>query len=63
MTKVYYNEIDPYCAEWLYNLQRENLIAPGDIDTRPVQDVRPNEIRGYAQHHFFAGIGIWSAAL
>ena len=63
MPKAYYNEIDLYCAEWLYNLQKENLIAPGDIDTRPIQDVRPSDLAGYTQHHFFAGIGIWSAAL
>ena len=63
MPKAYYNEIDLYCAEWLYNLQRENLIAPGDIDTRPIQDVRPSDLRGYTQHHFFAGIGGWSRAL
>lgn len=63
MPRAYYNEIDLYCAEWLYNLQKENLIAPGDIDTRPIQDVRPSDLRGYAQHHFFAGIGGWSYAL
>ena len=40
MTKVYYNENDLFCAEWLYNLQKENLIAPGDIDTRSITDVR-----------------------
>lgn len=63
MPKAYYNEIDLYCAEWLYNLQKENLIAPGDIDTRPIQDVCPNDLKGYSQHHFFAGIGGWSRAL
>ena len=63
MPKAYYNEIDLYCAEWLYNLQKENLIAPGDIDTRPIQDVCPNDLKGYSQHHFFAGIGGWSYAL
>lgn len=61
--RAYYNEIDPYCAEWLYNLQRANLIAPGDIDTRPIQDVRPSDLRGYTQCHFFAGLGGWSYAL
>ncbi|MDE2103173.1 MAG: DNA cytosine methyltransferase [Patescibacteria group bacterium] len=63
MPRAYYNEIDLFCAEWLYNLQRENLIAPGDIDTRPIQDVRPSDLKGYTQHHFFAGIGGWSYAL
>ena len=61
--RAYFNEIDLYCAEWLYNLQKENLIAPGDIDTRPIQDVCPNDLKGYSQHHFFAGIGGWSRAL
>jgi len=60
---VYYNENDPRCAHWLYNLMQQNLIAPGDIDTRDIRDVTPSDIRGYAQCHFFAGIGIWSSAL
>jgi DNA (cytosine-5)-methyltransferase 1 len=63
MTRAYYNEIDLYCAEWLYNLQATNLIPPGDIDTRPIQDVRPSDLKGYAQHHFFAGLGGWPRAL
>jgi len=63
MPRAYYNEIDLHAAEWLYNLQRENLIAPGDIDTRPIQDVRPSDLGGYTQCHFFAGIGGWSLAL
>lgn len=60
---AYYNEIDPYAAQWLRNLIAAGLIAPGDVDERSVIDVRPAELRGYAQCHFFAGIGIWSCAL
>lgn len=63
LPRTYYNEIDKFCAEWLYNLQRKNLIAPGDIDTRPIQDVRPSDLKDYTQCHFFAGIGGWSYAL
>jgi DNA (cytosine-5)-methyltransferase 1 len=60
---AYYNEIDPYAAAWLRNLIAADLIAPGDVDERSVVDVRPDELRGYRQCHFFAGIGVWSYAL
>lgn len=31
---AYYNEIDPYAAQWLRNLIKEGLIAKGDVDER-----------------------------
>jgi DNA (cytosine-5)-methyltransferase 1 len=60
---VYYNEIEPYAAYWLRNLISANLIAPGEVDERSIKDIHPNDLRGYVQHHFFAGIGGWSLAL
>lgn len=60
---AYYNEIDPYAAQWLRNLITAGLIAPGDVDERSVVDVSSNDLAGYDQCHFFAGIGLWSAAL
>jgi len=60
---AYYNEIDPYAAQWLRNLIEAGHIAPGDVDERDMQEVKPDEIKGYTQHHFFAGIGGWSLAL
>ena len=60
---AYYNEIDQFSAVWLKNLIAEGLIANGEVDTRSIVDVRPAELRGYAQCHFFAGIGGWSLAL
>jgi len=60
---AYYNEIDPYAAQWLRNLIAAGLIAPGDVDERDIRDVRPGDLRGYTQCHFFAGIGVWSYAL
>jgi DNA (cytosine-5)-methyltransferase 1 len=60
---AYYNENDPYCAQWLRNLIAEGLIAPGDVDERDIQDVSSDDLKGYTQHHFFAGIGGWSFAL
>lgn len=60
---AYYNEIDPYVAQWLRNLIAENLIAPGHVDERSIVDVTPGDLAGYTQCHFFAGIGGWSRAL
>jgi DNA (cytosine-5)-methyltransferase 1 len=59
----YYNEIDPYAAQWLRNLIAEGLIAKGDVDERSIKDVRGSDLAGYTQCHFFAGIGGWSYAL
>src|ERR1700761_3543402 len=63
MSKAYYNENDPFAADWLRNLIMADLIAPGDVDERSIEDVRPDDLRGYRQCHFFAGIGVWSYAL
>jgi DNA (cytosine-5)-methyltransferase 1 len=60
---AYYNEHDPYCAQWLRNLIAAGLIADGIVDERSIDDVVPNELLGYTQCHFFAGIGVWSYAL
>ena len=60
---AYYNEFDPYAAQWLRNLIAAGEIAPGDVDERSIEDVRPTELAGYTQCHFFAGIGAWSYAL
>lgn len=60
---AYYNEIDPFCCEWLRNLIAAGYIAPGDVDERDIRAVQPDDLRGYAQCHFFAGIGGWSLGL
>jgi len=60
---AYYNEIDPFAAQWLRNLIAAGHIAPGDVDERSIADVHVSDILGYTQHHFFAGIGGWSLAL
>lgn len=59
----YYNEFEPQAAQWLRNLIDAGLIPAGDVDTRSIEDVIPNELRGYTQCHFFAGIGGWPLAL
>jgi DNA (cytosine-5)-methyltransferase 1 len=60
---AYYNEYDPFAADWLRNLITADLIAPGEVDERSIVDVQPDDVRGFTQAHFFSGIGIWSHAL
>ncbi|HHV7344946.1 DNA cytosine methyltransferase [Enterobacter cloacae complex sp. RIVM_C039474] len=58
-----YNEIDPFAAQWLRNLIAGGHIAPGEVDERSIEDVTPDDLRGFTQCHFFAGIGVWSHSL
>jgi DNA (cytosine-5)-methyltransferase 1 len=60
---TYYNEHDPDAADWLEGLIAAGVIPDGYVDRRDVRDVRPDDLRGYVQCHFFAGIGGWPAAL
>lgn len=60
---AYYNEFNPYAAQWLRNLIDAGLIAPGVVDERSIEDVAPEDLRGFAQVHLFAGVGGWSIAL
>jgi DNA (cytosine-5)-methyltransferase 1 len=60
---AYYNEIHSYAAQHLRNLIAAGHIAAGDVDERDIRDVRPDDLRGYTQCHFFAGIGGWPLAL
>lgn len=59
----YYNEIDPHAAETLRNLIAAGHIAPGYVDERSIEDVKPQDLAGFTQCHFFAGVGVWSYAL
>jgi len=60
---VYYNDIDPYCVQWLRNLIAAGHLPAGDVDERSIADVRSDDLQGYVQCHFFAGIGGWPYAL
>ena len=60
---AYYNEHDPYAAQWIRNLIDHGHVASGVVDERDVWDVTPDDVRGFTQCHFFAGIGIWSHSL
>jgi DNA (cytosine-5)-methyltransferase 1 len=58
-----YNEFDPYAADWLAALAAKNLIAPGAVDARSIEDVSAKDVGAATQFHAFAGIGVWSYAL
>lgn len=62
MAEAYYNEIDPDAVAILRQLMSDDVIAPGDVDDRSIKDVKPDDLDGYTQAHFFAGGGLWSVA-
>ncbi len=59
---AYYNEFEPYAAQWLRNLIAKNLIPAGEVDERSIVDVAADDLAGFRQCHFFAGIGGWAYA-
>jgi DNA (cytosine-5)-methyltransferase 1 len=59
---AYYNENDPSCAAILRELIASGVIAPGDVDDRSIKEVKPDDLKGYTQCHFFARAGLWSVA-
>lgn len=63
MNANYYNEFDPFAAAWLRELICNGHIPFGVVDDRDIKDVTPADLVGFAQCHFFAGIGGWSLAL
>lgn len=61
---AYYNENDPFAAQWLRNLAAVGRIPAGLVDDRPIQQLCAESIPNDAtQAHFFAGIGGWAYAL
>lgn len=59
----YYNENDPFVASWLRALIEDKQIPKGHVDERSIKEVKTKDLEGFAQCHFFAGIGGWPLAL
>lgn len=59
----YYNDNDPKVCAWLRELVAAGELPPGVVDCRSIADIKPDELRGYRQAHFFCGIGGWPLAL
>lgn len=58
----YYNEFDPYPAQWLTNLIEAGHLPFGQVDRRSIVEVS-EDLSSFTQCHFFAGIGGWPQAL
>jgi DNA (cytosine-5)-methyltransferase 1 len=61
--KVYYNDFDSFCIQWIRNLMTEGLVTDGVVDGRDIRDIRSEDVAGYDRCHFFAGILGWELAL
>lgn len=61
--RAFYNENNKQAADWLRELMHEQLIPPGVVDERSIGDVSADDLRGFDQVHFCAGIGVWPYAL
>jgi DNA (cytosine-5)-methyltransferase 1 len=59
----FYNDNDPYVAQWLGNLIEAGHLPQGAVDARSIAELCEPDVSGYAQCHFFAGIGGWPLAL
>ena len=59
---AYYNEFDPFAAQWLRELIKAGLIMMGEVDERSIHDVSGIDVAGFVRVHFFAGIGGWDYA-
>jgi DNA (cytosine-5)-methyltransferase 1 len=63
MSDTYYNEWNPFAAEWLGNLIEQGDISEGFVDNRSICSVSAKDLGGFHRCHFFAGIGCWDYAL
>jgi DNA (cytosine-5)-methyltransferase 1 len=59
----YYNDFDKKACAWLRELIKAGLIPDGVVDERSITDVTADDLCGFTQCHFFAGIGGWARAL
>lgn len=62
-TPHFYNEFDPFAAQWLRNLMDAEEIPRGTVDERSIKDVKASDLAGFTQVHLFAGISGWPLAL
>ena len=54
---AFYNENDPYAAQWLRNLIAAGELPDGHVDDRSITDVQPEDLNGYTQVHSYAHTG------
>lgn len=59
----FYNEWEKYPAQWLRNLGAAGEIPEGHVEEKSITELLPEDLDGFVQAHFFAGIGGWPLAL
>lgn len=59
----FYNDNNPENVAWLRSLIDEGHIPAGVVDGRSILEIQPNDLTGFTQCHFFAGVGGWPLAL
>lgn len=59
----FYNDNDKKACAWLRELIAQGHLPPGTVDERSILEIKADELKEYAQCHFFAGVGFWSLAL
>jgi DNA (cytosine-5)-methyltransferase 1 len=58
----FYNDICKDACEWTGELIKAGLVPGGIVSSAPIQEIKPHEIRGFSQCHFFVGISGWPLA-
>ena len=61
MIDTWYNDNDPFVAQWLRNLIAAGGLPDGAVNENPIQEVQTKDC--LPTSHFFAGIGGWAYAL
>ncbi len=59
----YYNDNDEKICTWTQAAIDAGVLPKGYLDVRDVKTVDPEFIKGFAQAHFFCGVGGWPLAL
>src|SRR5579859_7846917 len=57
-----YNEIEPFAVKWLRALIEAGHLPHGQVDDRPIQELKGSDV-AVEIAHFFTGIGGWPLAL
>lgn len=60
---AFYNEIDPFAANWLRRLIDAGELAVGRVSETDIRELSTADITDRGRAHFFAGIGGWDLAL
>lgn len=60
---TFYNDNDTFCCDWLGNLIAAGHLPAGTISRVDIRELRAEDVAGFGQAHFFAGLGGWPLAL